>query len=225
MCGYFILKPLRDEMGTAGGVKDLKVAVDVHGHLRGDAGGGAGVLARWWRAGLASASSRSSTASSCSTCSSSSCCSSWAWRRQAVARAFYVWLSVYNLFVVSVFWSFMADLFASEQGKRLFGFIAGGGTTGIIVGLLLVRKLAVPAGAAQPHPHHHGAAGGAARSACSGWRAGPARCSTRPRWEGPRGRRRALGPEAAGHLALPAGAGAADDLATPSPPRSCTSSR
>jgi AAA family ATP:ADP antiporter len=63
-----------------------------------------------------------------------------------VARAFYVWLSVYNLFVVSVFWSFMADLFASEQGKRLFGFIAGGGTTGILVGLLLVRQFAIPLG-------------------------------------------------------------------------------
>jgi AAA family ATP:ADP antiporter len=63
-----------------------------------------------------------------------------------VARAFYVWLSVYNLFVVSVFWSFMADLFASEQGRRLFGFIASGGTAGILLGLFLVRQLAMPLG-------------------------------------------------------------------------------
>src|SRR3712207_8604260 len=52
-------------------------------------------------------------------------------------------ICVYNLFVVSVFWSFMADLFSSEQGRRLFGFIAGGGTTGILIGLLLVRQLAI----------------------------------------------------------------------------------
>ncbi|HET9451069.1 MAG TPA: MFS transporter, partial [Aggregicoccus sp.] len=52
---------------------------------------------------------------------------------RAVARSFYVWASVYNLFVVSVFWSFMADLFVSEQGKRLFGFIAAGGTVGLVV--------------------------------------------------------------------------------------------
>ena len=51
-----------------------------------------------------------------------------------VARAFFVWLSVYNLFVVSVFWSLMADLFTSEQGKRLFGFVAGGGSAGALAG-------------------------------------------------------------------------------------------
>lgn len=48
--------------------------------------------------------------------------------------AFYVWTSVFNLFVVSVFWSFMADLFQKEQSKRLFGFIAVGGTLGGIAG-------------------------------------------------------------------------------------------
>lgn len=51
-----------------------------------------------------------------------------------VGRAFYIWTSVFNLFVVSVFWGFMADAFSSEQGKRLFGFIGVGGTLGTIVG-------------------------------------------------------------------------------------------
>jgi AAA family ATP:ADP antiporter len=51
-----------------------------------------------------------------------------------VGRVFFVWLSVFNLFVVSVFWSFMADIFRSEQGKRLFAFIALGGTLGAILG-------------------------------------------------------------------------------------------
>ena len=44
-----------------------------------------------------------------------------------VGRAFFIWTSVFNLFVVSVFWSFMVDVFTSEQGKRLFAFIARGG--------------------------------------------------------------------------------------------------
>ena len=51
-----------------------------------------------------------------------------------VGRAFFVWTSVFNLFVVSVFWCFMADFFQSEQAKRLFGFIAVGGTLGSIAG-------------------------------------------------------------------------------------------
>ena len=56
--------------------------------------------------------------------------------------AFFVWLSVFNLFAVSVFWSLMADVFTLEQGKRLFGFIGVGGTAGAIAGLSLVWKLA-----------------------------------------------------------------------------------
>lgn len=52
----------------------------------------------------------------------------------AAAAAFFVWVSVYNVFVVSVFWSFLADVFRTEQAKRLYGFIAAGGTLGMIVG-------------------------------------------------------------------------------------------
>lgn len=51
-----------------------------------------------------------------------------------LARAFYVWVSVFNLFVVSIFWSMMADCFTVEQGKRLFGFIAVGGSIGAVIG-------------------------------------------------------------------------------------------
>ena len=59
-----------------------------------------------------------------------------------VGRAFFVWTSVFNLFVVSVFWCFMADIFRSGQGKRLFGFIGMGGTLGAIVGSGLTAILA-----------------------------------------------------------------------------------
>ena len=58
-----------------------------------------------------------------------------------VARGFFVWLSVFNLFVVSVFWSFMDDLFTPEQGARLFGVIAAGGSSGALIGPLLTTGL------------------------------------------------------------------------------------
>jgi len=55
--------------------------------------------------------------------------------------AFYIWLSVFNLFVVSVFWAFMADGFSETQGKRLFSVIAVGGTLGAIAGAWLAGAL------------------------------------------------------------------------------------
>lgn len=58
-----------------------------------------------------------------------------------IGRAFFVWTSVFNLFVVSVFWAFMVDVFNSDQGKRLFGFISVGGTLGAIVGAALTASL------------------------------------------------------------------------------------
>ena len=49
-----------------------------------------------------------------------------------VAAAFYIWLSTFNLLTISVFWSLMADIFSSPQAKRLFGVIAAGGTLGTV---------------------------------------------------------------------------------------------
>jgi AAA family ATP:ADP antiporter len=51
-----------------------------------------------------------------------------------VGRIFFIWTSVFNLFVVSIFWQMIVDIFTSEQGKRLFGFIAAGATLGAISG-------------------------------------------------------------------------------------------
>ena len=62
------------------------------------------------------------------------------------ARIFFIWVSVFNLFVVSVFWSFMADLFSNAQGKRLFGLIAAGGSLGAITGPALTAGLATSLG-------------------------------------------------------------------------------
>jgi AAA family ATP:ADP antiporter len=51
-----------------------------------------------------------------------------------VDGSFFIWVSVFNLFNTAIFWGFMTDLFTSEQGKRLFGFIAIGGSLGAILG-------------------------------------------------------------------------------------------
>jgi AAA family ATP:ADP antiporter len=59
----------------------------------------------------------------------------------AVGTFFYVWISVLNLMLVSVFWSFLLEMFSSEQAKRLFGFIAAGGTLGALVGPLTTRLI------------------------------------------------------------------------------------
>ncbi|MEM7222334.1 MAG: MFS transporter [Pseudomonadota bacterium] len=63
-----------------------------------------------------------------------------------VARAFFIWVSVFNLFVISVFWSVMADLFSNAQARRLFGFIAAGGSLGALTGPSLTALLVVPLG-------------------------------------------------------------------------------
>jgi AAA family ATP:ADP antiporter len=65
-------------------------------------------------------------------------------REQAVwiGRFFFIWLSVFNLFVVSIFWQTIVDVFSSDQGKRLFGFIAAGATLGAIMGSATTALLA-----------------------------------------------------------------------------------
>jgi AAA family ATP:ADP antiporter len=145
LCGYYVLRPLRDEMGVQGGVENLPwlfsatfavmlAVVPVFGFA-------ASRLPRrrlvpWtyfffitnllvfyvlFSVGLAP---------------------------PAVARAFFVWVSVFNLFVVSLFWSLMVDLFRPEQAARLFGFISAGGSCGALAGPTLTAMLAAPLGTA-----------------------------------------------------------------------------
>jgi AAA family ATP:ADP antiporter len=63
-----------------------------------------------------------------------------------LGRIFFVWLSVFNLYVVSVFWSFMADVYTREQGRRLFGFITAGGSIGALAGGVATSTLVVQIG-------------------------------------------------------------------------------
>jgi ATP:ADP antiporter, AAA family len=62
-------------------------------------------------------------------------------QRVWIGRVFYIWVSVFNMFVVSIFWAFMVDLFRTEQSKRLFGFIGVGGTIGGITGGVITAAL------------------------------------------------------------------------------------
>lgn len=143
LCAYYIIRPLRDEMGILGGIKNLPwvftgtfiailIMVPLYGWI----------------------SSRFP-------------------RRQflplvyyffiinllvfygllyfelapaQIAQAFFIWTSVFNLFVVSVFWSFMNDIYDKNQAKRLFATIAAGGTLGALFGPLLTSWLAKPLG-------------------------------------------------------------------------------
>lgn len=61
----------------------------------------------------------------------------FAWR----SGAFFIWVAVFNLFAVSVFWSFMADVFNHTEAKRFYGYIGAGGTLGGFLGPILSRNL------------------------------------------------------------------------------------
>ena len=63
-----------------------------------------------------------------------------------LGRVFFVWVSVFNLFVVSVFWSFMADIYTREQGRRLFGLITSGGSIGALIGGVVTSSLVTTIG-------------------------------------------------------------------------------
>ena len=139
LASYYILRPLRDEMGVAGGVKNLQwlftatfvtmlAAVPCYGALVALVPRRRFIplvyhffvanLAIFWLLLELGAD------------------------RTLVARVFFVWISVFNLFAVSVFWSFMADIYASEQAKRLYGFIAAGGSIGALAGPAITIVLA-----------------------------------------------------------------------------------
>jgi AAA family ATP:ADP antiporter len=72
----------------------------------------------------------------------------WPHSETWLAPVFFIWTSVFNLFVVSVFWGFMSDTFRSEQGKRLYGFISVGGTVGAMAGSAITALLAKQVGMA-----------------------------------------------------------------------------
>lgn len=131
MCAYYVVRPVRDEMGVvygAGRLQWLFSATFVASFLA--------VLVFGW---AASRLSLSRLIAWTYAVLSSSLAGFYLWLRvdgfsTVAAPAFFVWVGVFNLFAVSVFWSLMADLYTPEQGRRLFGFIAAGGGAGTLVG-------------------------------------------------------------------------------------------
>jgi AAA family ATP:ADP antiporter len=138
---YYIIRPLREEMGVAGGVRNLPwlFTGTLTAMLLVNPPFGA-LVAKFPRRTFVSAANRFFLANLLLFFVLLKILpeSQQVW----VGRAFFIWTSVFNLFVISVFWSVMADSWATPQGKRLFGFIGFGGTFGGIVGSLVTSSLA-----------------------------------------------------------------------------------
>lgn len=140
--GYFMLRPVRETMGVAGGVQQLQwlftgtfvatvLALPLFGWL-------ASVVRRRriqaWTYGFFTINLLAFAAALALRPDNP-----W------VARAFYIWLSVFNLLAVSLAWSVLADVFSSDQAKRLFALMASGsslgGLAGPVLGTLLVASI------------------------------------------------------------------------------------
>jgi AAA family ATP:ADP antiporter len=143
LCSYYILRPLRDEMGVTVGADGLQwlfvivffvmlavvplfgwvVATYARSHV-------VPIIYGFFALNLAGFWLLFKTAGTST----------------LYASAFFVWVSVFNLIVVSLFWSVMSDTWSNHQAKRLYGFIAAGGSAGAITGPLLTHSLVSIAG-------------------------------------------------------------------------------
>jgi ATP:ADP antiporter, AAA family len=146
LAGNYVIRPLRDEMGVAGGTKNLPgMFLATLGAMLAVGLLFSAVCRRWGRPSLP-VLYRFLQANLLLFFVLPRVLP--AWTTPAMARAFFVWASVYNLFVVSVVWGAMASRFRAEQARRLFGFLAAGGTLGAIVGSSLAATLAARVGPA-----------------------------------------------------------------------------
>ena len=144
LSSYYIMRPIRDQMGVAGGVNNLQWLFT--GTLVGM------LLLNVPFAYLVKTLPRTPLHSDHLSlfCRQHSYCSRRFFigpmREQTVwiGRIFFIWVSVFNLFVVSMFWQLNVDMFSPEQGKRLFGLIAAGATIGAIVGSSLTALPRAP---------------------------------------------------------------------------------
>ena len=140
---YFMLRPVRETFGIAGGVENLQwlylgtfiatlVVVPLYGTLAKTVSRRRLLPATYIFSAIVMAGFGLSLATDPDN----------VW----IARAFYIWLSVFNLFVISIAWSLMADVFNADQGHRLFGQIAAGASLGGLTGPLLSGLLVAPLG-------------------------------------------------------------------------------
>ncbi|MDE2944272.1 MAG: MFS transporter [Gemmatimonadota bacterium] len=141
LSAYYVIRPIREEMAVAGGVENipwlftgtLTAMLLVHPIF-------AAVVSRWTRRRFVTLTYRFFMLNLLVyfvllRVVTDGDASVW------IGRTFFVWISVFNLFVVSVFWSFMTDIFRERQSRRLFGLIGVGGTVGGIVGSAITASL------------------------------------------------------------------------------------
>lgn len=141
LSSYYVIRPLREEMGAAGGTRNLPwlftgtllASIVVHPLF-------ATLVAKLPRRQFVPLANRFFAANLVIFFVVLSYIAPE--HRVWAGRVFFVWTSIFNLFVVSVFWSVMADVFSAPQGKRLFGFIGVGGTLGGILGSSITAALA-----------------------------------------------------------------------------------
>ena len=146
LASYYVLRPIRDQMGVAGGIENLPwlFTGTLVGMLVLNVPFG-GLVRRLPRATFIPICYRFFAFNillfAAVLAVASPAVAIW------VGRVFFIWTSIFNLFVVSIFWAMIVDVFDSAQGKRLFGFIAAGATVGAIVGSAATAGLArsVPA--------------------------------------------------------------------------------
>jgi AAA family ATP:ADP antiporter len=145
LSAYYVLRPIRDDMGVAGGVENLPWLFT--GSLTGM------LLANPPFAFLAARLPRRTFVSAAYRFFGLNLVAFFAALHLAgpdqqvwVGRAFFIWTSVFNMFVVSIFWSVMADAFTADQGKRLFGLVGAAGTMGAISGAATTSLLIAPLG-------------------------------------------------------------------------------
>ena len=141
LSAYYTIRPIREEVGVAGGVENIPLlfTATLAGMLVAHPIFAA-IVSRWPRRRFVTATYRFFMANLViffvvfrilppET-------AVWA------GRTFFVWTSIFNMFVVSVFWSFMTDIFRETEGRRLFGIIGVGGTLGAIAGSAATAFLA-----------------------------------------------------------------------------------
>ena len=141
LSSYYILRPVRDDMGVAGGIENLPWLFT--GTLAGMVAVNppfAALVARLPRVGFIAIAYRFFIGNLLifAVLLNAASAEQDIW----LGRIFFIWTSIFNLFVVSVFWALMVDVYDSEQSKRLFGFIAAGATLGGIAGSSITASLA-----------------------------------------------------------------------------------
>ena len=142
LSAYYVIRPIRETMGVAGGVKNIPwlFTATLAGMLLAHPIFAA-IVSRWPRRRFVTVTYRFFMVcllvfyAVLTALPEGGAAAVWA------GRSFFVWTSVFNLFVVSVFWSFMTDIYREHQSRRLFGLIGVGGTLGAVMGSSITASL------------------------------------------------------------------------------------